>query len=98
MNHVRIFQPAKTAMQSGLAKTKKWVLEYERAYPKTQYPLTGWTSARDMNRQVRLKFPTKEAAIAYATDRQLIYTVEEPKIRCVKPKSYAENFTKAVNN
>jgi ETC complex I subunit conserved region len=27
---VRIYQPARTAMQSGEARTKEWVLEFER--------------------------------------------------------------------
>ena len=96
MHRVRIFQPAKTATQSGLAKTKKWALEFERSVPKSQYPLMGWTSSADMNRQISLSFPTKEAAIAYAVDRDLLYTILEPKSRRVKPKSYADNFTKAV--
>ena len=96
MKHVRIYQPAKTATQSGLAKTKKWVLEYERAYPKSQFALTGWTSARDMNRQVRLQFPTKEAAVSYAEHEQLLYSIMEPKLRVRKPKNYSNNFTRPI--
>jgi len=29
----RIYRPAKTAMQSGQARTKEWVLEYEAEAP-----------------------------------------------------------------
>src|SRR5690606_38365097 len=54
----RIYRPAKTAMQSGKAKTHDWRLEFEPASARTQDPLTGWTSTTDMNGQVRLSFET----------------------------------------
>ncbi|WP_441707736.1 NADH dehydrogenase ubiquinone Fe-S protein 4 [Hyphomicrobium sp. 2TAF46] len=56
----RIFKPAKTAMQSGEARTKEWVLEFGPASPRDIDPLMGWTSSRDMQSQVRLEFDTKE--------------------------------------
>ena len=62
----RIFQPSKTAMQSGKGGTKAWVLEHEPAASRQIDPLMGWTSASDMGQQVRLSFATKEEAIAYA--------------------------------
>ena len=61
----RIYQPAKTAMQSGTAKTKEWVLDYEPEQPRAVEPLMGWTSSGDMRQQVRLRFTTSEEAIAY---------------------------------
>ena len=62
----RIYKPARTAMQSGPARTKEWVLEYDPAAPREIDPLMGWTSSRDMLSQVQLNFATKEEAIAYA--------------------------------
>jgi hypothetical protein len=88
----RIFKPAKTAMQSGEARTKEWILEFEPASPRDIDPLMGWTSSRDMQSQIRLEFDTKEEAIAYATRAGLAYTLSEPKPRKPIKKSYADNF------
>jgi antibiotic biosynthesis monooxygenase (ABM) superfamily enzyme len=88
----RIFKPAKTAMQSGEARTKEWVLEFEPASPRDIDPLMGWTSSRDMQSQVRLEFDTKEEAVAYATREGLAYTLTEPTPRKPIRKSYADNF------
>ena len=89
---VRIYKPAKTAMQSGMACTKEWVLEYEPEAPREIDPLMGWTSSRDTRAQVRLEFETKEEAIAYAERHGLTYSVSEPKPRKLVRKSYADNF------
>lgn len=88
----RIFKPAKTAMQSGEARTKEWVLEFEPASPRDIDPLMGWVSSRDMQAQVRLEFDSKEEAIAYATRAGLAYILSEPKPRKPIKKSYADNF------
>ncbi len=88
----RIFRPAKTAMQSGEARTKEWVLEFEPASADERDPLMGWTSSSDMLAQVRLEFASKDEAIAYATRNNLAYMVVEPKPRTPIQKSYAENF------
>jgi hypothetical protein len=88
----RIYQPAKTAMQSGRAKTAKWVLEFEPSAQKAHDPLMGWTSSGDTRQQLKLEFPTREAAIAYASVRGIAHTVQEPHDRTVRPKSYAANF------
>jgi len=92
MAKARIYQPAKTAMQSGRAKTKNWVLEFEPAEQKTIDPLMGWTSSGDMNGQIRLRFPEKAAAIAYAEKHNIAFDVIEPQVRTPKRKSYADNF------
>jgi hypothetical protein len=89
---VRIFKPAKTAMQSGEARTKDWVLEYEPEVAREVEPLMGWTSAADTRQQVSLSFDTKEQAIAYAEREGLAYRVMEPPVRAPIRKSYAENF------
>ena len=74
----RIYQPARSAMQSGEAKDN-WLLEYEPEKPREIEPLMGWTSSSDMRSQVKLKFDTKEEAIAYAERNGVAYRVEEPK-------------------
>lgn len=88
----RIYRPAKTAMQSGEARTKEWVLEHEPASPRQIDPLMGWTSSRDMGAQVKLAFAAKEEAIAYAERNGLAYVVAEPKPRKPRVRSYADNF------
>ena len=92
MARVRIYQPAKTAMQSGIGKTKAWVLEYEPATPREPDPLMGWASAGDTLNEVRIRFDTLDAAVAFAKKRDLDYTVIAPKARTIRPKSYADNF------
>ena len=92
MARARIFKPAKTAMQSGLARTRRWVLEYEPATARTPDPLMGWSSGEDTLNQVRLRFDTREEARAFADKLGLDYTVAEPQAAAEKPKSYADNF------
>jgi hypothetical protein len=88
----RIYRPAKTAMQSGRANVRAWVLEFEPAARKSQDPLMGWTSSGDTAQQVRLFFDTREEAVAYCRRHRLAYEVDEPKERSLRPKSYASNF------
>ncbi len=87
----RIYQPARNAMQSGQAKDK-WLLEYAPETPRVIEPLMGWTSSNDMKSQVKLKFDSKEEAIAYATRNGIAYRVEEPKALTRKILSYSDNF------
>ena len=88
----RIFQPARTAMQQGRAKTKSWVLEWEPSEPRRADALMGWIGSGDTRRQVQLRFDSKEAAIEYAESKGMAYVVREPHGREIKPKSYADNF------
>ena len=88
----RIFRPAKSAMQSGLAKTRDWVLEFEPATARTPDPLTGWTSSNDMRGQVRLSFDTEDEAVAYAQRHGIPFQVIEPQDRKKIIKAYADNF------
>ncbi len=89
----RIYQPPKNAMQSGWARTKRWVLEWESATPRRADPLMGWIGAGDTQSQVRLCFDTREEAEAYAQANGFAYDVEEPKARpALQPKVYADNF------
>jgi len=89
----RIFRPAKTAMQSGRAATKQWVLEFDPETARRIDPLMGWTSAEDMTSgQVRLAFETAEKAVAFAQTHGLAYRVAPERAQSVRPKAYAENF------
>jgi hypothetical protein len=88
----RIFKPAKTAMQSGTAKTKEWVLEYEPDQPRAVEPLMGWTSSSDMKQQLSLRFDTREEAVAYCERRGIPYQVAEPKEPKRRVIAYADNF------
>jgi hypothetical protein len=64
--HARIFQEPKNAMQSGRARTQRWVLEFVPAEPRRADPLMGWAGSGDTQKQVNLTFPTLDAARAYA--------------------------------
>jgi hypothetical protein len=88
----RIYRPTKTAMQSGRAGTRKWVLEYEPASRRDPDPLMGWSSAQDTLNQVQLRFDALEEAIAFAKKHGLEYSLIEPHARTPKTKSYADNF------
>ena len=90
--HARIFQPTKTATSSGRYKTRYWVVEPEPRSRREADRLIGWIGSDDTDRQVKLRFATREAAIAFCERQGMTYTVSEPRRRIVKPKSYAENF------
>jgi hypothetical protein len=87
----RIYVPAKTAMRS-IAKTKSWVLDFEQASPKAIEPLMGWTSSADARQQVRLRFDSKEEAIAYCEQSGIPYRVFEPNPPKLQIQDYADNF------
>jgi hypothetical protein len=88
----RIYKPAKTAMQSGKAKTNEWALDFEPEQPRTVEPLMGWTSSGDMRQQVRLHFDTKEEAIAYCERNGIAYQVVAAKEPARRSIAYSDNF------
>lgn len=90
----RIYQPARTAMSSGTAKTKSWVLDYAPSSARSVDPLMGWTSSKDTQTQVRLSFETKEAALEYAQEHGIEVSVSEPNKRAqnIRPGGYSDNF------
>ena len=92
MATARIYKPAKTAMQSGTARTKSWVLDFEEQAPKEVEPLMGWTSSADTQQQVRLRFASKEEAIAYCEHHAIAYGVFDPKQPKRRTMAYADNF------
>jgi hypothetical protein len=90
----RIYRPARTAMQSGTAKTKLWVLEFSPAQARKIDPLMGWTSSGDMDQQVRLRFEDQASAEAYARAHGIDFVVIAPKTRRpnLRPGGYGDNF------
>lgn len=92
MPTARIFQRPKNALQSGKYRTDRWQLEFEPAEAKRPDPLTGWAGSGDTREQVRLGFPTCEAAIAYAEREGLAYSVIPTPAKTLKLQSYADNF------
>lgn len=91
---VKIFRPAKSAMQSGKQGNKKWlVTPIEETNIRSISPLTGWVSAQDTSSQFRFEFLNKEDAIKFAESQNFEYEIEEPNLPNIKPKSYSANFT-----
>jgi NADH dehydrogenase len=90
----RIYKPTKSAMSSGMAKTRNWVLEFLPETAREVDPLMGWTSSDDMNSQVHLSFDTAEEAMDYAKERGIDAVVLQPKGRKpnIRPGGYGENF------
>ena len=88
----RIYQRPKNAMQSGKALTEQWVLDFVPADAKRPDPLMGWAGSGDMRRQLRLRFPSKDAAVAYAGKYGIEATVHEPPAKRLTLQAYADNF------
>ncbi|WP_373237791.1 ETC complex I subunit [Cohaesibacter celericrescens] len=98
MLKARIYQPARNAMQSGLAKTRRWHLKFEPSASRTIEPLMGHTSSSDTRQQLDLNFDSKQDAIAYAERHHIDYQVMEPKQKKRRIVAYADNFaTKRVD-
>ncbi|RTM01750.1 ETC complex I subunit [Ancylobacter rudongensis] len=89
----RIYKPTRTAMQSGNARTKLWVLDYEPEQPRLVEPLMGYTSSGDMKSQLRLRFDTKEEAVAYAEKHGIAYQLQEPQEAARRRMAYSDNFS-----
>ena len=93
MKKAKIYKPSKSAMQSGIKKFDKWVIEFITDKPGTN-PLMGWESSTDTYSELNLKFQSKELAIEYAKKNKIDYELIEPKTRKINKKSYADNFIK----
>ena len=92
MKKAKIYKPSKTAMQSGLKKFDKWVIEFITDKPGTN-PLMGWESSTDTYSELKMEFSSKELAIDYAKKNNVDYEIIESKKRKIVKKSYADNFT-----
>lgn len=90
----RIYKPARTAMSSGTARTREWVLEFVPEAPREIDPLTGWTGSRDTQAQVRLQFESRDEAEAYARERDIDFVSLRPQTRSANLRAggYGENF------
>lgn len=90
----RIYQPSRSVMQSGTARARGWILEFFPDTPRGIDPLMGWTSSADTQAQVRLHFPTREAALDYASEHGIDAVVQTPHKRGtnIRPGGYGENF------
>ena len=88
----RIYRPAKSATQSGAAKSRRWLLEFEPEQPREVEPLMGWTSSGDMKSQIKLWFATTEEALDYAARNGIDARVEEPNVSGTRTLSYSDNF------
>ena len=88
----RIYKRPKNAMSSGRALTDRWILEFAPAEARKADPLTGWAGSGDTQRQVKLNFPDKDAAIAYASKYGIEYVITEPPHKTLKIQAYADNF------
>ena len=93
MKKAKIYIPAKTAMQSGIKKFDKWVIEFITEDP-GKNPLMGWESSTDTYSELNLEFKSKDLAVEYAKKNNIDFEVIEPKERKIIKKSYADNFTK----
>ena len=92
MVKAKIYQPAKTAMQSGRGKTGGWVVEYPRSSKVGPDTLMGWQSSSDTMRQIKLRFPTQQAAIAYCEEHKIEFSLTATHKRKLRVKAYADNF------
>ena len=89
---VRIYRPARSAMQSGQGRSQDWMLEFDPASAREIDPLMGWTSSSDMNAQLKMYFDSRDDAVAYAEQNGLAYRIDDPKSRKHIKKSYSDNF------
>ena len=93
MNKAKIYKPTKTAMQSGMRNTKKWLLEFDTLSAGIN-PLMGWQTSRDTMSEVKLEFSSKEQAVNYAKKNNIDYYIIEPQKSKIIKKSYSDNFLK----
>jgi len=91
MKKAKIYKPSKNPMQSGVNNTDKWIIEFYTEKPGTN-PLMGWESSTDTLGEIKLEFSTKELALNYAKNNNIVFDLIEPKLRKIVKKSYADNF------
>lgn len=92
MTVARISQLDRRTTQSGKANAGLWLLEFERQEPLRPDPLTGWAGSGDTNTQVRIRFKTRDEAIAFAERKGLDYHLVPPTPVRMKLQAYADNF------
>lgn len=88
----RIYRKIENNMQRGKRNSHGWILEHEVPHAWRPDPLTGWAGSGHPDGQIRLNFPTLDAAIDYAEREGLPYHVVPAPERRLILRSYAENF------
>ncbi|XP_044735796.1 NADH dehydrogenase [ubiquinone] iron-sulfur protein 4, mitochondrial [Chrysoperla carnea] len=89
---VRIYQPAKNAMQSGTSNIGHWQTEFDTK-DRWENPLMGWTSTGDPLSNLKNEFRTKEEAIAFCEKSGFKYYIAESKTsKPERVKNYGVNF------
>jgi NADH dehydrogenase len=88
----RLYQPSKSAMQSGKAKTNYWILQFIGSSEKLIDPLMGWVGSTNTLQQIQLKFDSISAALLYARKHNITLSVEKPRIHKVRLQSYGDKF------
>jgi hypothetical protein len=68
------------------------MLEFERQQAQRPDPLTGWNGSGDTKTQIRLRFPTKEEALAYATRKGFTVHLVPAAPTNLIIQAYADNF------
>ncbi|EIW81053.1 hypothetical protein CONPUDRAFT_56642 [Coniophora puteana RWD-64-598 SS2] len=96
---VRIYQPTRNTMQSGSGKSERWRIDWEilQGAGRWENPLMGYASSADYMQGTRISFRTKEDAIHFATKQGWDYYVQQPTVKKIPPKNYAENFVYKPN-
>jgi hypothetical protein len=95
IQRAKIYQPVKTTMQSGKARTKFWILEFAKSNSNKDFVM-GWTSSSNTKEQIKLKFETQEQAIAYANENNILFDLSTHKKNRLIIKAYADNFLNNV--
>lgn len=90
---VRIFKAAKNAMQSGRAK-QAWRLEPELETARLPESVIGWASSGDTLNEIRMSFPSREAAERFAAKQGWEVVPYDPQERRIEPRNYADTITK----
>lgn len=86
-----IYQPTRYVGQAGAKNSTFWMLEYVDREASIS-PLMGWISSKNTNKQVHIKFDSKEAAIAFAKKNNISYEISDPQRKIIKPNIYSNNF------
>lgn len=92
MTVARIIEEQRKTTQSGKALQGLWTLEFERQEPQRPDPLTGWNGSGDTRTQVRLRFETREEALAYAQRKGFTVHLVPAAPVGLKLQAYADNF------
>ncbi len=93
MNKARIHNAATSTQSEAEGKGRDWLIEFAPDQANRIDPLTGWYGSDDTQRQVVLRFGSRDDAVAYARAQGWDYDVEERRqVSSIKPKSYADNF------